>query len=81
MDGKRLLELIHKVKPQSADAQTGLDDDLWEARLLDSFAVVRLVFELEEELDIVFDFKDINARNFRSVTTILKILADKHGIR
>jgi acyl carrier protein len=76
---EELQAMILEVKPQSAEHAISEDEDLWEARFLDSFAVVRLVFLIEEKLGIAFDFKDINARNFRSIKTILKLLGDKHG--
>ena len=72
--------MIAAVKPQSTAGDVGPDDDLWENRYLDSFAVVNLVFNLEETFDITFDFPDVNAQNFRSVRTILRLLADRYGI-
>jgi acyl carrier protein len=58
----------------------GAAEDLWDLRLLDSFAVVNLVFKLEEAFDIVFDFPDMNAKNFQSIHSILQLLEQKYGL-
>mgnify|MGYP003353525345 CR=1 FL=1 len=75
-----LRKIIQQAKPQSTEIEVAPGDDLWESRLLDSFAVVRLVFLLEEEYEIVIDFKDVTAKNFRSLESILALLRDKYQI-
>ncbi|MEH2268242.1 MAG: acyl carrier protein [Nostoc sp.] len=46
---------------------------------LDSVNAMSLVLKLQNVFDIKFDINDINAENFQSVATIVKLIDEKQG--
>ena len=59
----RLLAVLRKVNKDIPDDP---DTDLLSAHLIDSFDMVRLVSDIEEEFDIELDPEDIVPEHFRS---------------
>ena len=68
---ERLLEILADVKPGfEFEGKSGLVDN----GALDSFDVISLVTELNEEFDIDIPVEEIIAENFDSIDTILKLI-------
>lgn len=66
-----LLQILRKVKP-------GVDfeekTDLFESGILDSFSIIALASELNDEFDIELQVPDIIPENFNSVESILAMI-------
>lgn len=63
----RILELLEQI---SEDADFEHSTDFIEDGLMDSFQMVELVSELEDEFSIEISGKDIIPENFRNLDTI-----------
>ena len=57
------------------------DTDFIEAGMLDSFDVITLVTELEEEFNIQIDGVDIIPENFASIEAIKNLITKSGGLR
>lgn len=53
----------------------GLDKDLLASGLIDSFDVVKIVIELEDEFDISIDVDSITPESFRCVNSIIELIS------
>ena len=53
------------------------NEDLIENAVLDSLALVELLFELERGFDVVLVVSELNIENFRSVTRIAGLVAEQ----
>lgn len=66
-----LLQILRRVKP-------GVDfeekTDLFESGILDSFSIIALASELNDEFDIELQVPDIIPENFNSVESILAMI-------
>ncbi len=68
----RLIEIIKRVTKK--DAIPAADESLFEAGILDSFALPDLVSALEQEFSIQIPDSDLNPRKFDSVERIEEYL-------
>ena len=64
---EELLEILNKIKP-GVDFES--EKDLIGGHVLDSFSIIRLVSDLEEEFDITITPLDIIPDNFKSADAI-----------
>lgn len=71
---ERILEVVQKVNPQIKDGMNLISEGL-----IDSFEVVNIVMELEEEFDIEIDPDDVIAENFESLDAIAKLVEKTIG--
>lgn len=55
------------------------EEHLIDDRILDSFAIISLVGELEEAFDIKINASDMVPQNFNSVSAIAKMVAHLEG--
>ena len=56
-----------------------IDDnfDLAKNKVLDSLDFINLIFSIEDVFNIKFEDKDLNNKNFNSISNILKIIKKK----
>lgn len=66
-----LLEILNEIDDTiDYETETGLIDD----HLLDSFAIISLVSELEDAFDISIDAADMTPENFNSAANLWKMV-------
>lgn len=66
-----LLEILNEIDDTiDYETETGLIDD----HLLDSFAIISLVSELEDAFDISIDAAEMTPENFNSVANLWKMV-------
>ena len=66
-----LLEILNEIDDTiDYETETGLIDD----HLLDSFAIISLVSELEDALDISIDAAEMTPENFNSAANLWKMV-------
>ncbi len=80
ISAEELEELLSSIKLSQAKDTVDQENDLLETHQLDSFSVVQLMLKLEEKLDIVFEYKDVNRQTFKSIHSILELLQKKYDI-
>lgn len=68
---KRLLEILSNVRPEVDFSQA---ENLIDDGLLDSFDIVMLVGELNEEFDIEIGVENLIPENFNSVEAIYELI-------
>lgn len=68
---EQVLEILLDVVP---DVDFENEEDLVGAKLIDSFAVVAMVNELNDELDIDIPSREILPENFYSLDTIVALV-------
>lgn len=74
-----LRQLIEKVSGRPTSSAD--DENLFENGILDSYNITSLALELEDWLEITFDFEDIGEANFRNIDSIQKMLSEKYATR
>ena len=62
---------------QGIDPPPGADEPLLEGGILDSFQAIELVQHLENAFSVEFVDDDLTHENFRSVHTVLTLVASK----
>lgn len=72
----RIMEILEELRPEF-DYKTSTD--FIEDGLLDSFDMVSLVTELENEYDILIDALDIVPENFANVQAIAEVVTRNGG--
>ena len=66
-----LLEILNEIDDTiDYETETGLIDD----HLLDSFAIISLVSELEDAFDISIDAAEVTPENFNSAANLWKMV-------
>lgn len=66
-----LLEILNEIDDTiDYETETGLIDD----HLLDSFAIISLVSELEDAFDISIDAAEMTSENFNSAANLWKMV-------
>ncbi len=73
-----LKKLILETNKEITSDQILPSVDLFDAGILDSFAVMQLVQLLEEQFDIVFDYKDLRRDYFSSLEALQGLLIKKY---
>lgn len=67
----KLLEILNEIDDTiDYETETGLIDD----HLLDSFAIISLVSELEDAFDISIDAAEMTPENFNSAANLWKMV-------
>lgn len=72
----KILEILDSIRPESDFTKS---TNFIEDRLIDSFDIVSLVNELEEEYDILVDALDILPDNFSSLNAISALIVKSGG--
>ena len=66
-----LLEILNELRPEiHFEAETQLIDD----EVLDSFDMVSLIGEINDNFEVEVSFDDIDAENFNSVDAMLRLI-------
>lgn len=74
---KRILNILKEIRPEyNFIASNDFIDD----GLLDSFDMVTLVSELEENFNIIIDGMDIIPENFIDITSIANVVKKNGGV-
>lgn len=68
---ERVMKIIDEINEEIREYN---GDNLFEAGLLDSFLVIDLVSELEEEFDIEIDAKYVLEENFKTKEAIISFM-------
>lgn len=71
---EKIIEILMDLVP---DFEYSDDTKLLEDGILDSFDIVNLVLEINEEFGINIGVEDVNEDNFETVDSILKLVEDK----
>lgn len=71
---EKIIEILMDLVP---DFEYTSDAKLLEDGILDSFDIVNLVLEINEEFGINIGVEDVNEDNFETVDSILKLVEDK----
>lgn len=67
----KLMDILTELRPElDFEAETRLIDD----GVLDSFDLVSLIGEINDQFDIEIDFDDIEPENFNSVSAMLELI-------
>lgn len=74
---EKIRELLIDTRPEYDFVE---EIDFIEAGMLDSFDVITLVTEIEEEFDIQIDGEDIVPENFASISSIINLITKSGGI-
>mgnify|MGYP002522148057 CR=1 FL=1 len=74
---EKIIEILTDLRPEFDFTE---DVDFIEEGMLDSFDVVSLVDELEEQFGIKIDGVDVISSNFSSLNNIISLLK-KNGVR
>ncbi len=64
---EKILEILNEVRP---DVDFETESELVSGNILESFDIVQIVAELDDEFDIEITPKDLTADNFNSLTAI-----------
>lgn len=67
-----VFEMLKSIAPD-----VSMDSQLIEEGIIDSFAVMNIVVEIESKFNIEFDAEDIVAENFASVDSIAALIEKK----
>lgn len=68
---QKILDILNEINP---GADFNGSDDLIGDGMIDSFAVINLVSELEDEFDVEISVKDVIKENFQSVKAIAALI-------
>ena len=74
----KILNILEDIRPEFNFRES---EDFIEDGMLDSFDLVRLVAELDEEYNISIDGEDIIPKNFSSVENIVNLIQKKADIK
>jgi D-alanine--poly(phosphoribitol) ligase subunit 2 len=70
---EKIIEIIKTIAP---DADAVSSDDLLADGILDSFSVIRLVSELEDEFDISIKANKVVKDNFKNIKAIAALVSE-----
>ena len=72
---------VHRVFREALNTDVPSDEtDLIETGLLDSLALVELLFAIEREFSVSFALEEFEIESFRSVRTISEAIAGVNGL-
>ena len=66
-----LLDVLNKIRPENNYLES---QDFIKEGLLDSFDIITLVAELEEQFGISIDGEDVTQENFKNLETLKKFI-------
>jgi len=72
-----LVEQVRELVSRTILVDVRDDEDLIENAVLDSLALVELLFELERRFDVVLVVGELDIENFRSVSRIAQLVAEQ----
>lgn len=78
VNAQLILKFIGEINPSGSGRIKDAKTDLFDVGALDSYSVVQLIQAFEERLEIIFDFSDLSAENFRNLETLVKLLVRKY---
>jgi len=67
----KIIELIEKY---SEDDRINENTDIITSNIIDSFAIIQLIFELENIFNIKIDAEQLNIDNFKNARTIYEFI-------
>ena len=68
---EKLIQILESVKPGvDYENHTHLVDD----GILDSITIARLIGEIEDEFDVIFEVTDLVPENFNTVSDMMKMI-------
>jgi len=76
-----LVEQVRELISRALAVDVDGDEDLIENAVLDSFALVELLFELEQRFEIVLVVGELDIESFRSVSRIAQLVAEQRRRR
>lgn len=68
---RKIWEILNAINPK---IEEDMEEDLLKAGLIDSFQIVNIVAELENEFEIEFDPELIISDNFNTIDSITKVI-------
>lgn len=74
-----LLKMIQKINAEATMEQMNKGQDLFHSGIINSYTVTQLVQVLEEDLGIVFDYKDLRREYFGRFDSLFGLLTKKYG--
>lgn len=69
-------EIIEMLKDVNEDFDGDADTDLFDAEIIDSFEIIKLVMQLEEKFGVVIGVERVTAENFRTVNSIANLVRE-----
>lgn len=70
---RKIWEILNAINPK---IEENAEMDLLESGLIDSFVIVNIVMELENEFEIEIDPELITPDNFRTINSIIKLIEE-----
>lgn len=80
-DPQFLRKIVLGLNTRFTQDEWTAQDDLYELRIVDSYAIIQLVVALEDALHIVFDYDDLHYKNFKTLTDLCTLLNSKYQCR
>lgn len=75
---EKVLEILEEHCEEALDYD---GDSMMEDGVIDSFTVINVVSDLEEEFDIEIDAKYVNQNFFKNVDTIVEMMQEVLGLK
>ena len=73
---EKVLEILKGIRPDiDFEKETKLIDD----KILDSFDIISIVSEFNDQFNIAIDVEDLEPDNFNTVSAMLKLITDKQS--
>lgn len=72
-------QIVKMLMELNEDFESYQGNDLLEDHILDSFAIMELIADIEETYGIEIDAEDIVAKNFETVDSILNLVKKHTG--
>ena len=71
---KNILNLLKKISKKKTIT---LKSNLIKDKILDSLDLINLVFMIEDKYKIKFKDQELNDKNFRNISSLLKLISNK----
>ncbi|MBP3891990.1 MAG: acyl carrier protein [Solobacterium sp.] len=73
---EKVLEILKGIRPDiDFEKETKLIDD----KILDSFDIISIVSEFNDQFNIAIDVEDLEPDNFNTVSAMWKLITDKQS--
>ena len=73
-DIKRINQIVKIIKKYSDGNNINEDTEIITSDIIDSFALIQLIFDLETIFKIKINAEELNVENFQNAKTILKFI-------
>lgn len=70
-------DILNIVKKISKKKPITLKSNLIKDKILDSLDLINLVFMIEDKYKIKFNDQELNDKNFRNISSLLKLISNK----